>query len=286
MFIEETNSEFDKFKHFHISERPEEETELIEHFNHVAKKHPPYLLTLGECEDKNLIGENNTRYNDKKLLGWIQSLITGINDEEMNMDNLTEMTANERHNNTYHCCKIMYLIDQYRTVGLHSTIQGIIEGQHMFVHPGCSRVHALWFLKARNEKIVIWDTNNTFNDKTPLTYEQWRKVFDIEDKQIFAANVDGKIIEMHMQEERIDIVSSVQKIRKMFDFRRPVLVGSCEPEVNSWVRRVDVHEVEPGVHIECKGDYVLTEGDLIHLLELYPDSVTRIEKENFIIYKK
>ena len=47
----------------------------------------------------------------------------------------------------------------------------------------------------------MWDTNNTFSDKTPLTYEQWRKVFDIEDKSIFAANVDGNIIEMHMQEE-------------------------------------------------------------------------------------
>ena len=51
-----------------------------------------------------------------------------------------------------------------------------------------------------------------------------RKVFDIEDKQIFAANVDGKLIEMHMQEERKDIVGSVQKIREMFDFLRPVLV--------------------------------------------------------------
>ena len=146
------DSKYDVFKHFHISEKPEEETELIEHFNHIAKKHPPYLLTLGECEEKNLIGENNTRYNDKRLLDWVQSLIVGINDDEMNMDNHTDMTATERHNNTYHCCKIMYLVDQYRTVGLHSTIQGIIEGQHMFVHPGMSRVHALWFLKARNEK--------------------------------------------------------------------------------------------------------------------------------------
>ena len=287
MFIEESNNEFDKFKHFHISERPEEETELIEHFNHVAKKHPPYLLTLGECEEKNLIGENNTRYNDKHLLGWVKSLITGINDEEMNMSNLTEMTATERHNRTYHCCKIMYLVDQYRTVGLHSTIQGIIEGQHMFVHPGMSRVHALWFLKARNEKIIMWDTNNTFSDKTPLTYEQWREVFNIEDKNIFAANVDGKLIEMHMQEERKDIVSSVQKIRKMFDFKPPILTGAASSLLDdNLVRRIDTPDDTPGVHIECKGDYVFTEGDLIHLLELYPDSIERIEKENFIIFSK
>ena len=132
----------------------------------------------------------------------------------------------------------------------------------------------------------MWDTNNTFEDRTPLTYEEWRKIFEIEDKSIFAANVDGKLIEMHMQEERKDIVNSVQSIREMFDFRRPLLVGAGTPGLDNWVRRVDVHEVEPGVHIECKNDYVFTEGDLIHLLELYPGSCERIEKENFVIFKK
>ena len=78
------DSKYDVFKHFHISEKPEEETELIEHFNHIAKKHPLYLLTLGNGEEKNLIVENNTRYNDKRLLDWVQSLIVGINDDEMN----------------------------------------------------------------------------------------------------------------------------------------------------------------------------------------------------------
>ena len=59
-----TNDDFDTFKHFHISENPEEEKDLIKHFNHVAKKNPPHLLTIADCEDKNLIGENNLRYND------------------------------------------------------------------------------------------------------------------------------------------------------------------------------------------------------------------------------
>ena len=75
-------------------------------------------------------------------------------------------------------------------------------------------------MKRKNHYV---DNNNTFTDKKPLTYEQCGKVFDIEDKQIFAANVDFKLIEMHMQEERKDIVGSVQKIREMFDFLRPVL---------------------------------------------------------------
>ena len=41
-----TNDDFDTFKHFHISENPEEEKDLIKHFNHVAKKNPPHLLTI------------------------------------------------------------------------------------------------------------------------------------------------------------------------------------------------------------------------------------------------
>lgn len=281
-----TNNEFDTFKHFHITEKPEEEKDLIKHFNHIAKKNKPYLLTLKDCEDKNLIGGENVRYSDKHLESFVKALIVGRDGEEMTVKNLTKITEDENHNETYHCCKIMYLIDQYRTIGLHSTIQGIIEGQQMFVHPGMSRIHALWYLKALDEKIVMWDTNNTFEDKTPLTYEQWRKIFNIKDKNVFAANVNGNIIEMHMQEERKDIVGSVQSIRKMFDFRRPLLVGAGTSGLDNWVRRVDVHEVEPGVHIECKNDYVFTEGDLIHLLELYPGSCERIEKENFIIFKK
>ena len=282
-----TDNEFDTFIHFHITEKPEEEKELIEHFNHIAKKHPPHLLTIADCEEKNLIGENNVRYNDNKLLEFVQAFIANRDGEEMTVKNMTTITGqSDEANQAYHCSKIMYLIDQYRTVGLHSTIQGIIEGQQMFVHPGMSRIHALWYLKARTDKIIMWDTNNTFEDRTPLTYEEWRKIFEIEDKSIFAANVDGKLIEMHMQEERKDIVNSVQSIREMFDFRRPLLVGAGTPGLDNWVRRVDVHEVEPGVHIECKNDYVFTEGDLIHLLELYPGSCERIEKENFIIFKK
>lgn len=283
-----TNDDFDTFKHFHISENPEEEKDLIKHFNHVAKKNPPHLLTIADCEEKNLIGENNVRYNDNKLLEFVQAMLTENRyGEEMTVKNMTTITGkSSKANQAYHCCKIMYLIDQYRTVGLHSTIQGIIEGQQMFVHPGMSRIHALWFLKARNEKIIMWDTNNTFENRKPLTYEKWRKIFEIKDKSIFAANVDGNLIEMHMQEERKDIVNSVQSIREMFDFRNPLLVGAGTAGLEPWIRRVDVHEVEPGVHIECKNDYVFTEGDLIHLLELYPGSCERIEKENFIIFKK
>ena len=44
--------------------------------------------------------------------------------------------------------------------------------------------------------------------------------------------------------------------------------------------------ITPGVIIKCKDDYVFTEGDLIHILSLYPDSNERIEKENFVIYSK
>ena len=65
------DSKYDVFKHFHISEKPEEETELM-NTSIILQRTLTYLLTLGECEEKNLIGENNTRYNDKRLLDWVQ----------------------------------------------------------------------------------------------------------------------------------------------------------------------------------------------------------------------
>jgi len=44
-------------------------------------------------------------------------------------------------------------------------------------------------------------------------------------------------------------------------------------------------EGSTGVAIETKNDYTLKAIDLLEILGLYPESVERIEKENFSIYK-
>ena len=41
---------------------------------------------------------------------------------------------------------------------------------------------------------------------------------------------------MHMQEERKDIVGSVQSIRAMFNFQKPILIGDCEDDVFEYIR--------------------------------------------------
>ena len=55
-------------------------------------------------------------------------------------------------------------------------------------------------------------------------------------KRIFATNVEGQILEMHMEEQRTDIVSSVQNTRAMFNFDKPILLGNCEDDVYQYVR--------------------------------------------------
>ena len=156
MLITEERSPYENFKHFHISEEPETLIEAEEYFNWICEnRSKPYLITLGDCVDKDLIGENNTRYNDGRLIDYVVTLLDGIDGPTIDKNTFSEETMKENQNKVYHCCKIMYLIDQYRTVGLDSTIQGRIEGKHMFIHPGMSRIYALWYLKPLEENVVI-----------------------------------------------------------------------------------------------------------------------------------
>lgn len=287
MFDDDNTNEYTKFKHFHFHDLTEEEItklkqEAREHYEWISENSgKPYLVTLGDCEELNFIGENNGRYNDKVLNQWALRLLENIDGKPVTQKTLTQITGESvKDNNSYHASKIMYLIGQYRTVGLDSTLQAITEGEYLFVHPGMSRIHALWFLKARTEKIVVWDRHQKFSDRTALSYDDWVEVFTIEGKTTFYANVDGKIMECHMQEDRPSIAGSVDEIRAMFDRQLPVLRGKAEDDVMPYVRQGST-----GVAIETKNDYILKLADLTEILGLYPDSCERIEKENFNIYK-
>ena len=282
MLITEERSPYENFKHFHISEEPETLIEAEEYFNWISEnRSKPYLINLGDCVDKDLIGENNTRYNDSRLIDYVVTLLDGIDGPTIDKNTFSEETMKENQNKVYHCCKIMYLIDQYRTVGLDSTIQGVIEGKHMFIHPGMSRIYALWYLKTLEEDVVMWDTNETFSDRTPLTFDEWKNIFmRVKDKTFFIASVEGRILEMHMQEDRPTIVNSTEDIKSMFDNKLPVLHGVGADDVMPYVRT----EGSTGVAIETKNGYTLKLADLSSFLELYPNSVETIEKENYRIY--
>jgi len=281
--IDDTKKPYEEFKHFHISEEPETLVEAEEYFNWICENNSkPYLIKLSDCVEKGLIGEGNDRYNDDRLVDYVVTLLDGIDGPTIDKNTFSEETRKEKQNKVYHCCKIMYLIDQYRTVGLDSTIQAVMEGKHMFIHPGMSRIYALWYLRALNDDVVMWDTNETFSDRTPLTFEEWKNIFTkVKDKSFFIANVDGKILEMHMQEDRPTIVNSTEDIKSMFDNKLPVLRGFGTEDVMHYVRT----EGSTGVAIETKNNHTLELADLSTILELYPGSVETIEKENFKIYK-
>ena len=278
--------DFDKFKHYHNFE-----DEIRECFDYISEKSKPYLVTLRDCIDVGYYGPNNQRYGTEKLLEHVIHLINGINGNAITSDTWKEEVADNHQNMVYHCCKIMYLIDQYKEVGLHSTLQAISEGNHMFVHPGCSRIHAHTYLEAYDEKIIVWDRHKRFSEcnsgwpRTPLNYDEWYNIFANKGKRFFAANVDGQILEMHMQEERNDIVGSVQNIRAMFNFEKPILLGKCEDDVYDYIRP-NATESKGVVIDNLAGDYTFKKEDLIHLLGLYPYSSEKVVKENFVIYVK
>ena len=273
----ESNTNFDEFKQYHNFD-----SDIKECFEHISKKSKPYLVTLRDCIDVGYYGPNSQRYGTHKLLEHVTHLLNGIDGNVIDSDTWKEEVVDDHQNMVYHCCKIMYLIDQYRTVGLHSTLQAITEGNHMFVHPGCSRIHAHSYLEAYDEKIIVWDRHNKFSDRTPLNYDEWYDIFADLGKRIFATNVDGQILEMHMQEERSDIVGSVQSIRKMFDFKKPILLGNCEDDVYEYVRPNDSTNLK-GVIID-NANYTFKKEDLIHLMSLYPNSSNKVIKENFVIF--
>ena len=66
----------------------------------------------------------------------------------------------------------------------------------------------------------------------------------------------------------------------MFDNKLPVLIGVGADDVMPYVRT----EGSTGVAIETKNCYTLKLADLSSFLELYPNSVETIEKENYKIY--
>ena len=276
----ESNTNFDEFKQYYNFD-----SDIKECFDYISKKSKPYLVTLKDCIDVGYYGPNSQRYGTHKLLEHVEHLINGIDGNAITSETWKEEVTDDHQNMVYHCCKIMYLVDQYKEVGLHSTLQAITEGNHMFVHPGCSRIHAHSYLKAYDEKIIVWDRHNKFSDRTPLSYDEWYNIFANKNKKIFATNVEGQILEMHMQEERKDIVGSVQNVRAMFNFEKPILLGQCEDDVYEYIR-TNTDESKGVVIDNLAGDYVFKKEDLIHLLGLYPYSSEKVVTENFVIYTK
>tara|TARA_B100002019_G_scaffold291397_1_gene311487 strand:- start:3831 stop:4742 length:912 start_codon:yes stop_codon:yes gene_type:complete len=278
-------------KHFMLHDDGNEKgpvyEEMKEHWHWIVENNStPYLLTLEELVDLKLMGPENSRYNSEEIFKKVTYLIDYIDGPELNKENFFELTGNDtKTNQCYHTCKTMYLIDQYKTVGLYSTMQAVTEsgGTQMFVHPGFSRIHAYYYMANPEDVLILWDNHNIVKDKTPLTFDEWFEIFDrIEGKNIFGANINGKIMEMHMEEDRPQILISTENIKDMFDRKPPVLIGECEEEVEKYFRT----EGDKGVFFETIGDHKINKLDLCHILSLYPESSESFETENFKVYVK
>ena len=290
--IVETSKTYEpECKHFFLkqdgSQRGPIYEEMKEHWHWIVEnRSTPYLLTMTDLLELKLIGPENGRYNHNEIFRKVTQLLDYIDGPELNKENFMELTGNDtKMNQCYHTCKTMYLIDQYKTVGLYSTMQAITEnkGANMFVHPGFSRIHAYYYMANPEDVLILWDNDNIVKDKTPLTFDEWFDIFDkIEDKDIFAANVKGKIMEMHMEEDRPQILISTENIKDMFDRKLPVLIGECDEEVEQYFRK----EGDKGVFFETINEHKINKLDMCHILSLYPESSESFETENFKVYVK
>ena len=105
--VTESNTDFDKFKQYYNFD-----SDIRECFDYISKKSKPYLVTLKDCIDVGYYGPNSERYGTHKLLEHVTHLIRGINGNAITSDTWKEEVTNDHQNMVYHCCKIMYLIDQ------------------------------------------------------------------------------------------------------------------------------------------------------------------------------
>lgn len=279
--VETGISKHEKFKHFFLANDDQQGTilnEMKECFEWICEnRRKPYLTTYGELKDKHLVGAGS--YNYSHLVDYATYLIKGIVSDVPNLtkDN-GHLLEGEFYNHFYHACKISWLISQERTVGLYSTLQSkMTKENQIFFHPGMSRVHAYLQMEALDKKVIVWDNYNKF-DTEPLSFDQWMDVFSNTQRDKFGANVDGEILEMHVGEERSDLIATMSSMRDMYKRELPVLKGKCDDEITEYFRT----EGE-GVTVETKNDYVFQKQDLRYFLELFPATQHIVEHESFTI---
>ena len=98
----------------------------------------------------------------EQLIEYITTLIDNIDGNAITMENHTELTANNPENTVYHCCKVMYLINQYNEVGYILHYNNYRRQSH--VRASMFSYTCTFLSKAYNEKIIVWDRHNKFSN--------------------------------------------------------------------------------------------------------------------------
>ena len=230
---------------------------LREAFENKSRVSIPKIATLAECKQWHPYAPKQF---GKNLLKYIHH------------DNLTEnKTDDDSLRNEAQ--KLVWLIDQYKTVGFYSTPQAWIKPNGKWrVHPGSVRVNALIQCKAYETKFVVWDDSNYLPDHTQITYDDWINQFPIpEGRTSRFFDVEG-MIEFHISEDRPEMYDYYKELRELYDGKRPRLFGSCDDSIR--------HLFDDDGKVEVNGH--VTEDDLGAFLELNQNNKKVIET-NFTI---
>jgi hypothetical protein len=275
--IEENNLQSEEIFYFEHNASRLQETKDTFH-NIVANGSVPYLTTFGKLRDMGyILNDTDDEYSYDLINRYIDTLIRNIESPPHGKgDDIFE----KEDNWTFHCCKVMWLMHQERTIGLYSTMQGQLSKRKLFVHPGMSRVFAIMQLDLWDKPVVVWDRENVITDQKSLSFDEWYNIFDVPDKSKFAVNVEGRIMEMHVGERRDLIIDAEVDIKTdLFKHKRPIIKGQVSTDIKHHFRESG----DDGVLLETHNDYVFTFEDLRWFTELYPETQNIYEADNFTI---
>lgn len=246
--IEENNLQLEEIFHFEHSPRRLQETKDTFH-KIVANGSVPYLTTFGKLRDMGyILNDTDDEYSYKYINQYVDTLFRNI--ESPPHDNGADISQKE-DNWTFHCCKVMWLMHQERTIGLYSTMQAQLSKRKLFIHPGMSRVFAIMQLDLWDKHVVVWDRENVITDQKSLSFDEWYNIFDVPNQSKFAVNVEGRIMEMHVGERRDLIIDAEVDIKTdLFKHKRPIIKGQVSTDIKHHFRESG----DDGVLLETHGD--------------------------------
>ena len=275
--FEELNLQKDE--HFYFDNNPIRLEETKETFNKIVDNGSiPYLVSFGELRDLGyILTDRGEGYNYKLINQYVETLLRNIESPPHKSD---DDISKKEDNWTFHCCKVMWLMHQEKTIGLYSTMQGQLSKHKLFIHPGMSRVYAIIQMGLWNKKVVVWDKDNVITDKEPLSFDEWFDIFDVPNQTKFAVNIEGRILEMHVGERRDLIIDAEVDIKTdLFKHQKPIVKGHVSDDIKQYFR----DSGDDGVLLETHNDYVFTFEDLRWFTELYPETQNIYEADNFTI---
>jgi len=274
-----------------MSRLPSEEIRTDYHIHDVDLEEAFYncisVPRLCTYKDLSEWGFGTRDYTDHNLCLFVEALLRDI-EHEWEPGNLISTKQNQTK--AFHALKIGYLINEIKTTGLYSPIQGLYKRpfthfkapklpstQGIYIHPGTARVYAIRQTRKFDEPVIIWDNTGEFSRFKELNFNEWLSMFKTES---LARNISNIIIEMHADESIRGILDTSKEIRDSYLRSKPILRGDVRYNIRELF---DFSGETGGVIVETKGTYVFSFEDLRYFLELHPQNNKIIDTENFTI---